>query len=260
MILIESASNKIVKETSKLKNKKERDKKGKFIIEGENLVSEINDDWKVDYFIFSESYFNKENKYQKINNNYYVLKDKVFNTISDTVSPQGVMAICYKKKFQIETFISKQNAFILIGEEITDPGNMGTLIRTAAAAGCNGIVLSEGCVDVYNPKVIRATTGALFKIPFVENINITNIIQHLKEYNIKIIAAHLKGNITPYSVNMSEGVAVLVGNEARGLSDDATLLADTLVKIPMFGDVESLNASVASSILLYEVVRQRIIK
>ena len=143
-------------------------------------------------------------------------------------------------------------------ENVTDPGNMGTLIRTADAAGADGIFLSKGCVDIYNPKVIRATMGSIFHLPIYRNLNLMDLMEDFKNNNVKTLAAHLKGTSTPYKVDMTTACAVIIGNEANGLSDEISEMASDLVKIPMPGKAESMNAGIAGGILIYEAVRQRI--
>jgi len=231
-----------------LKTKKGRDEHGLFIIEGTKPVAEIPVNWHVCAYICAESYPHKDKA--------IVVSDSRFASLSDTVTPQGIMAICKKQTFKLDNVIS-ESSFILIGEALSDPGNIGTLIRTAAAAGADAVILSEGSGDVYNPKTIRAAAGASLRIPIIEQANLNELIPKLKMQRIKVLASHLKGEFSPYDVNLQQGCAILVGNEARGLSDEISALTDIRVKLPMAKDVESLNASVAGGILMYEVLRQR---
>ena len=231
-----------------LKTKKGRDEHSLFIIEGAKLVAEIPDNWRIRAYICAESYPHKDNA--------IVVSDSRFASLSDTVTPQGIMAVCEKQSFKLDDIISN-NPFILIGETLSDPGNIGTLIRTAAAAGADGVILSESSGDIYNPKTIRAAAGACLRIPVIEQANLSVIIPKLKARGVKILATHLKGEISPYEADLQQGCAILVGNEAHGLSDEISALADMRVKLPMARDVESLNASVAGGILIYEVLRQR---
>ena len=175
------------------------------------------------------------------------------------------MAVCEKRIFNFSDLLkedllqgSSKKPFLLIGELLSDPGNIGTLIRTAAAACASGVILSEGSGDIYNPKVIRASAGAVLRIPVVEGVNLNEVIPALKGQGIKILAAHLQGAVLPYDLDLKQALAVLIGNEARGLSEKVSDLADVRVKLPMATGVESLNASVAGGILFYEVVRQRL--
>jgi TrmH family RNA methyltransferase len=142
-------------------------------------------------------------------------------------------------------------------EDIRDPGNLGTMIRTAEGAGITGIIFNNSTVDIYNPKVIRSTMGSIFRMPYYQAENFFETLQELKAQNITIFAAHLLG--IPYDTEGSfrQSCAILIGNEANGLSEQASMLADVRIKIPMAGKVESLNAAVAAAILMYEASRQR---
>lgn len=260
--MIESRQNKIVKKIESLKNKKDRDKTGLFVVEGERFVLEIPNNIKVDMFAVSESYY-KNNDIEKFENiaSVFVLSDNVFKFCADTENPQGILAVCEKFEKNPQDVVSskKENGFYIIAEELNDPGNLGTIIRTADAARADGIFLTKGSVDLYNPKVLRSTMGAIFHINIFQNCDVAETVELLKENNISIYAAHLKGEKYPYSLDLKKGTAFFIGNEARGLSYKATSLCDDLVKLPIPGQAESLNASMAAGILMYEVVRQRII-
>ena len=252
-IIIESNQNKIIKEVNSLKAKKERDKTGLFILEGKRLVDEIPNSWEIKYLLKAESYSEDINF-----ENVYTVKDSLFEKISETVNPQGILAVCHIKEFDVTNVDYSNSPFFVVLENVTDPGNMGTLIRTADAAGADGIFLSKGCVDIYNPKVIRATMGSIFHLPIYRNLNLMDLMEDFKNNNVKTIAAHLKGTSTPYKVDMKTACAVIIGNEANGLSDEISEIASDLVKIPMPGKAESMNAGIAGGILIYEAVRQRI--
>ena len=252
-IIIESNQNKIIKEVNALKAKKERDKTGLFILEGKRLVEEIPNSWEIKYLLKAESYSEDINF-----ENVYTVKDSLFEKISETVNPQGILAVCHIKEFDVTNVDYSNSPFFVVLENVTDPGNMGTLIRTADAAGADGIFLSKGCVDIYNPKVIRATMGSIFHLPIYRNLNLIDLMEDFKNNNVKTLAAHLKGTSTPYKVDMTTACAVIIGNEANGLSGEISEMASDLVKIPMPGKAESMNAGIAGGILIYEAVRQRI--
>ena len=252
-IIIESNQNKIIKEVNSLKAKKERDKTGLFILEGKRLVDEIPNSWEIKYLLKAESYSEDINF-----ENVYTVKDSLFEKISETVNPQGILAVCHIKEFDVTNVDYSNSPFFVVLENVTDPGHMGTLIRTADAAGADGIFLSKGCVDIYNPKVIRATMGSIFHLPIYRNLNLMDLMEDFKNNNVKTLAAHLKGTSTPYKVDMTTACAVIIGNEANGLSDEISEMASDLVKIPMPGKAESMNAGIAGGILIYEAVRQRI--
>ncbi len=257
--MIESSSNKIYKEVKALKTKHTRDKTNLFFAEGERLVKSIPKTINKKYCIFSE------NASQEFINGFntqgfpvYIFSQKLFKSISDTVSPQGVMCICEKFSCSFNDVLSKKPQLIIACECVSDPGNLGTIIRTADAAGASGIILSQGCADIFNPKVLRSAMGSVFNLPIFTNAELKQIIKKLKQSGIQTLAAHLKGGVTPYAVNLKKPTAILIGNEANGLTEETASAADILVKIPIAGGAESLNASVACGILIYETVRQRL--
>jgi TrmH family RNA methyltransferase len=241
-----------------LKSKKGRDENKKFIVEGATLVQEIPLEWRVYMFACSETYAeNNDLLAFKNRADITVYRDSVFNGFSDTATPQGVLAVCEQKEYAMRELI-KPGGFYLFGENISDPGNIGTLIRTGLASGLDGIVLSRGSGEIYNPKVIRASAGALFRVPVATDVKMIDVIHLCKSYNIPVYAAHAHGGVYPYSLDLKNNFAFLIGNETHGISDEARVLADALVHLPMPGNAESLNASVAGSVLLYEAVRQRL--
>ncbi len=189
-----------------------------------------------------------------------LLSDSVFKTVSQTKSPQGILAIVkrfdYKLDEILETANKKQeNRLYLILESIQDPGNLGTIVRTAEATGVTCIIIGGETCDIYNPKVIRSTMGAIFRVPFVNSTNLIKTVDILKSNNVTVYGAHLCGN-NLYSEKFNGNTAFLIGNEGNGLSEEISSKADKLIKIPMNGRVESLNAAVSTSILCYEVYRQ----
>ncbi len=256
--MIESSQNKLIKEIKALAEKKKRDEEGLFIADGLRFVSEIPDRTNIIKMIFSESFANKNDisSYRK-RAECFIISDRLFSSLSDTKNPQGIMAVCEKMSYDINKVI-KKGGFYILAEEMNDPGNLGTVIRTAHAGGADGLILSKGSVDLYNPKVLRSTMGSIFRIPVIQNADLENVSELMKKSGIKIYAAHLKGKKLPYDLDLKKGCAFMLGNEARGLSDKAAGMCDELVKIPMPGKAESLNASVAAAVLIYETVRQRL--
>lgn len=259
--MITSAQNNHIKQVNALKKNKERKKTGLFCVEGIKMFNEIPDEWDIDNIYVSEAFSNnhldsikKEEYRYKVN----IVKDNLFKQISDTKTPQGIIATVRQKKYQVGDLLEKDDPFMLIIEDLQDPGNLGTIIRTADAAGVDGIILSKNTVDLYNPKVVRATMASIFHIPIVMDVDLISTINELKQSGIQTLAAHLKGKKYPYSVDLTKATAILIGNEGNGLSDEVAQSSDEYVRIPMLGGAESLNAAIASSILVYEVVRQRI--
>lgn len=251
-MLIESVQNKIIKEVNSLKMKKERDAKGLFVLEGERLINAVPKDYNIKYIIRSLDYKGESPEATS----YYVSKE-LFAKIADTVNPQGILAVCYIKNEDINTVSYDNNNTFLVLENVMDPGNMGTLIRTADAAGIAGVFISKGSVDIYNPKVIRSTMGSIFNLPIYRNVDMESLFNEFLVNNVCTVAGHLMGNLTPYEVEMAGNCAILIGNEASGISDKLSNKANYLVKIPMRGKAESMNASIAGAILIYEALRQK---
>ncbi|MCL2593234.1 MAG: RNA methyltransferase [Defluviitaleaceae bacterium] len=257
MEIITSRQNNFIKRLISLDNKKYRDEYGEFIIEGENFVSANNED--ILTYCFSESYYNKETwrKYVE-GKEMVVVSDELFKKISDTVSPQGVLAIAKKKNAILTELVKKENPFFVVAENLSDPGNLGTIIRTADASGADGVILLKGCVDVYNKKVVRSSAGSIFNVPIVWDACTQETTEIFKVHNILMISSHLSGKIYPYDVDFKRGCAIIIGNEANGISKELAERTDCLVKLPMKGRAESLNVSIAAGIILYEVLRQRL--
>ena len=186
-----------------------------------------------------------------------VITPEQMSKISDTQTPQGILCVMSVPSYQMDDILKcriKSNGderrLIMVLEDIQDPGNLGTIFRTAEGAGASGIILSEGCVDIYNPKTVRATMGSIYRVPFIYSDDLSGAVDRLKSEGIKVYAAHLKGEVS-YDEIAYEDTAFLIGNEGNGLKDETAALADEYIKIPMEGELESLNASVAASILMY---------
>lgn len=265
---ISSPSNEKIKLVIQLQSKASARRKQKmFVVEGIRMYEEIPASDLVATYV-SEKYYEETIKTGKLSDEakanlsskeYYIVADNVFKNMSDTVTPQGILAIVKQKEYKLEDILSTKlngSAFIVL-ESIQDPGNLGTIVRTAEGAGVSGIIMNKETVDIYNSKVIRSTMGSMYRVPFIVTENLSETINELKKNNVTVFAAHLKGE-EYYAKDLYKGnVAFLVGNEGNGLSDDIAKLADKYVKIPMEGMVESLNASVAAAILMYEAKRQR---
>ncbi|MBR4720062.1 MAG: RNA methyltransferase [Lachnospiraceae bacterium] len=185
---------------------------------------------------------------------YTDVSDQVFKKMSDTLTPQGILTVVMEKRHKLnELLLSKDRSdiHVLILENLQDPGNLGTIIRTAEAAGYDFILANEGTVDMYNPKVIRSTMGSIYRVPVVYSGDLRGDIGRLKAKGVKVLAAHLKGTRSYREVDAGSRTAVMIGNEGSGLSDETAALADEYVKIPMKGEVESLNAAVAAALMMY---------
>jgi len=248
-----------LREIKSLKSKKGRSETGFFMVEGETFVREIPIDWEIQQYVLAQRYANERDLGEYKNRApMEVVRDSIFDGLADTVTPQGIIAVVKQKSWQLGQLIGHTDEdFFLIGENLNDPGNIGTLIRTAAAAGATGVILSQGSGDIYNPKVLRAAAGAVLRLPIVADAVLAETMPQLKQAGYAIYAAHLGGDVLPYDLDLRRAFCWLVGNESHGLTTEASAMADTLVRLPMVRDVESLNASVAGGVLLYEAVRQR---
>lgn len=258
-MIITSSANEKIKEVNKLiKASKERKKKELYVVEGIRMFVEIPKTDMVQIFVAESAYDSYKGKIDEFGLEPYVISDKLFWEISDTDTPQGIMAVVKMKKQSLEDILNREERpCLFVIEKLQDPGNLGTIIRTSEGAGITGIILSNDSVDVYNPKVIRATMGAIFRVPVYVSKNLIEDIEEIKRHKISVYGAHLEGkNI--YESSFIEGCAFLIGNEGNGLSDEISASADKLIRIPMKGKLESLNAAASAAIIGYEVLRQRL--
>ena len=256
--MITSTSNPQVKNLLQLQKKsKVRNEEQVFIVEGLRMFMEVPQD-QVKKVYVSESLYNKKKEELHLERfPVEVLADKVFQHVSDTKTPQGILCVVKQRKYEIEDLISKENPHFIVLDNLQDPGNLGTIVRTAEGAGVTAVFMSNDCVDIYNPKTIRSTMGALYRMPFVYVEDLRETIHTLKEKSIKSYAAHLDGKNTYDKEDYRQGTAFLIGNEGNGLREEIAQCADTWIRIPMCGQVESLNAAVAATVLMFEVSRQR---
>ena len=187
---------------------------------------------------------------------YTEVSNKVFKKMAETVTPQGIICVVERKTYDINDLTrvgDDMSLKVLILEEIQDPGNLGTMIRTAEAAGIDFVLASEGTVDVYNPKVTRATMGSVFRVPIVYTKQLKDDVELLKKVGVRVYAAHLKGRTAYDKVKYGNRTAIMIGNEGSGLSEHTAALADEFIRIPMKGLVESLNASVAAALCMFKI-------
>lgn len=261
--MITSVHNKCIKETAALlAKKKERDRRGLFVVEGGKMFGEAPAELISQVYIAQSAEKDMYAQYgEKLSGlSCEIVTDEVFARMSDTVTPQGILCLVRQQHYNIEEILrekeEKQLLFIML-EDIQDPGNLGTIFRTAEAAGADGVIMSSRTADIYNPKTIRSTMGAVFRVPFIYTEDITSVIKRMRERGTAVYAAHLGAERFYDAYEYRQSTAFLIGNEANGLRDETAGCADALIGIPMEGSVESLNAAVASSILLYEAYRQR---
>lgn len=190
---------------------------------------------------------------------YEEVSAQVFKKMSDTVTPQGILTVVREERHRLEEFLEgkdRSDLHVLILENLQDPGNMGTMIRTAEAAGYDLIVANEGTVDMYNPKVIRSTMGSIYRVPVIYSQALSGDIDRLKDAGVQVYAAHLKAKRDYREISFGRRIAVMIGNEGNGLSDEIASKADEYIKIPMQGQVESLNAAVAAALLMFSSVHR----
>lgn len=261
MLQITSKENQLIKRIIKLKEKKYRKEYNEYIIEGVKIVEEaIEEKAKIKQIIISEDAINSElvqkhlkEKLQKID--YIQVPSNIFKLISEVEKPQGVLAVIEKENGG--EYIDYNQDIILALDDLQDPGNLGTIIRTADSVGLNQILISKGTTDPYNSKVIRSTMGAIFRVKIVECEDLKQTLKRLQENNFKVMVTDLGTDKSIYDIKLQKNV-IVIGNEANGVSKEIKKIADTKAIIPMFGKTESLNASIATGVILYEYVRQKL--
>lgn len=258
--MITSIQNPKIKKVVQLLNKsKVRKKEGTFIVEGKKIIDEIELN-RISEIYMTDAFHEKESDYvrglmdKKIK--IEIVNNSVMRHISGSVTPQGILGVIKIVPTKLDMMLD-DNPLIIILENIQDPGNLGTIIRTCDAVKASGVIISKGSVDLYNPKVVRATMGSIFRVPVITDSNLIEDIKILKKNDIKILASHLQGSHDLYESDLTREIGVLIGNEGNGLTDEIAGLAHMNIKIPMIGKSESLNAGVATSIIAYEALRQR---
>ncbi|MDY2736654.1 TrmH family RNA methyltransferase, partial [Intestinibacter sp.] len=189
-----------------------------------------------------------ENKGIKI----YKATNKIFLEMVDTENTQGILGVLKYKEKDLVNNINGDHQFVLILDRIQDPGNMGTIIRTADSAGVDAIILLKGCVDIYNPKVIRSTMGSIFDMNIIHATQ-DEAVDFLKENDFNIVSSYLQTDNYYHETNYEGKIALVIGNEANGINDDLISKSDKLIKIPIYGKAESLNAAISAAILMYEI-------
>ena len=294
--MITSSSNRAVRDVVQFMQKaKARNKQGVFVAEGIKMFEEAPAAQIERVYIARRMETQMREQYgEKLRKlSCEIVADDVFDKMADTKTPQGVLCLVRQFHYGLADMLAgkyrmnssgmsivmnsgagvepdgrksidagglrrsgRQMLFILL-EDLQDPGNLGTIFRTGEGAGVDGIIMSRQTVDVYNPKVIRSTMGSVYRVPFLYVDDLCEVIRTMQEHNISVYAAHLKGKKYYDCYDYRNGTAFVIGNESAGLKEETAGSADEYIRIPMAGKVESLNAAVASSILLYEAGRQR---
>lgn len=263
MQVITSKDNEIVKHIKKLSDKKYRDQNNCYIIEGIKLVEEaIQEEAKIEKIVICEestknSEISKSLIYEIAKYDCIYVTEKIFKTLTQVMNPQGILAVINKNKEKSQ--IKYDEDIIVALDDIQDPGNLGTILRTVDSVGVKQLIVSKGTADVYNPKVVRSSMGAIFRVKVIEVENLKETIENIRKNDYKLLVTSLQTENSIYDIDYNKKV-IVIGNEANGVSAEIQNLADQKIKIPMLGKTESLNASVATGVILYEYVRQKLSK
>ena len=261
MQVISSKENELIKHIKKLKDKKERDLSNEYIIEGIKLIQEaIQEKAKIKQIIICEECekaeaIPKEIMYEIARYECIYITKKLYNYLTEVKTPQGILAVIEKESN--EKNIDYTQEIIVALDGIQDPGNLGTILRTVDSIGLTQILVSKDTADSFNPKVVRSTMGAIFRVKVIECEDLEKTLKKIKKHKFEIVVTSLQTKNSIYDIDYNKKV-IVIGNEANGVQEKIQKLADKKVKIPMLGKTESLNASVATGIILYEYVRQKL--
>lgn len=262
MQIITSKDNNFIKNIKKLKEKKYRDSDSEYVVEGIKMCEEaIKYNEKIKKIILCEdceknSEISKATMYEIAKFDCVYVTREIFKTLTDVVNPQGIIAVIEKGKKEKEIDYVSQSVIVAL-DDIQDPGNLGTIIRTIDSCGLNQLIVSSKTADCYNPKVVRSTMGAIFRVKVIQCDDLGAVIKESKKHKFKAVVSSLDAQKTIYEIDYKKKF-IVIGNEANGVNEKIQELSDEKIKIPMIGKSESLNASVATGIILYEYVRQNI--
>ena len=265
MMKITSARNNKIKYLRSLYQKKYRRKNDQFVLEGVRLIEETIDEAINLSQVFYSDYLLRDNKGERLLNKLkqegieiYQLDDDLLGQVADTVSPQGILAVADKIEYSLNDILNKEKELILIIDQIQDPGNLGTIIRTADAAGFDGLITTKGTVSLYNQKSLRATMGSFFRTPIAKVDDLDILKNEIKESHFNLVVADIAGENYHFEIDYLPATAIVVGNEAHGPRQELIDMAEQLIKIPLLGGAESLNVAMATSVIAYEAVRQNL--
>ncbi len=260
---ITSASGSTVKGLVLLRQKASKRRQSQsFLIEGERLVLDTPKEYLEKIYLTRKAWERIGETLQKrgLEERTILFSEEAMAKAADTKAPQGVLAVARQPKHTMEDLLQSRGLeppLLLLLEDIQDPGNLGTMFRSAEAAGVNGIIMSKGTADVFNPKVVRSTMSALFRMPFIYVPDLTETMRQLRQRRIALYAACLEGSVPYTEADFRPAAGILIGNEGNGLTEAVQELADGRIRIPMAGQIESLNAAISAGILMYEAARQR---
>ncbi len=260
--MITSITNPRVKQIVQWQTKaRERRDAGVYLAEGFKMYEEAPEEDIREVFLSEEALKKAEESTgirEKLDRTgYETVSGGGFRKMSDTQAPQGILCVLGRREYGMEQLLAGRAPLLIVLEGLQDPGNLGTIVRTGEGAGVSGIIMSADTADIYNPKTIRATMGSIFRVPFLCTEHLEETVLQLRQKGIRTYAAHLGGEKSYDAFSYREGTAFLIGNEGRGLTEGLAAAADEYLKIPMEGRVESLNAAVTASLLMYEAHRQR---
>jgi len=260
---ITSKDNSLIKHVKKLKEKKYRNEYNEYIVEGAKIIGEaIKEKAKIKQIIIcdgceKDELIERHLKYELAKYDCIYVPQNIFKMLTDVENPQGVLAVI--EKGNLDGAINYDEDLIIALDDVQDPGNVGTILRTIDSVGLNQIIISKETADAYNPKVVRSTMGAIFRVKIIIVEDIVAALKEMQKNKYEIVATSLETKDSIYDVDYNKKV-IVIGNEANGVSKEVLEIADIKAKIPMLGKTESLNASVATSIILYEYVRQKIME
>lgn len=261
MQTITSKDNELIKHIRKLKDKKYRDESNEYVVEGVKLVEEaVKENAKIKQIIVCEDTTRTYEipthiMYEIAKYECVYVTDKIFASITQVTNPQGIMAII--EKGDTDAQIDYTQDIIVALDDVQDPGNLGTILRTVDSIGLNQIIVSKGTADAFNSKVVRSTMGAIFRVKIIEVENLPQSIKEMRRHHFKLMVTSLQTENSIYDIKFNKKI-IVIGNESNGVSKEIQEMADEKAKIPMLGKTESLNASVAAGVVMYEYVRQKL--
>ncbi len=260
---IRSVNNPRISAWQGLKLKKGREREGLYLIEGtkliadalaanEEIVSLIIHDEKAERSEFADLLAGVESSVER-----FRVSEPIIAKLTDTMTPQGIMAVVKKRDHDLASLLDQDRPTLVVIDQLQDPGNLGAIIRSADAAGIDGIIIGEKSVELYNPKVIRSAMGSIFHLPIVVDADLSIVMKELNRRGIRILGTSPQAELDYYSLDLTDNIAIVIGNESQGLSTSLMRSVDEMMRIPIRGSAESLNAAMATSIILYEHVRQQ---
>lgn len=251
---IRSKDNKIWKRCEQLTMRKYRDRSGLYLIEGENLLDEaIRNHVRIETVLVREDC--QKALPPEAADKAFLLDARLFDKLAQTVTSQGILAVVAKAEVRKEDFIGLLGSNFIVLDRLQDPGNIGTILRTADAAGYRLAILMKGTADVYAPKVVRAATGSLFRMPVVSMASTEELVEFTRAAGKKLTATCLDAQRCYYDEDLTHDIALVIGNEGSGVAPALIESSELRIKIPMQGNIESLNAAVAAGVLMYEAMR-----